>query len=125
MIKGLFVVLLLIGSFMSSAQDAVPYFPGGKEKWTKYITGKSVVISDGAPSSVKSGVKYSVKVTFYVEPTGKLTPLSVICSPANEYLEQQCMKAITDAPEWVPGRKNGKYHKRELTQPFGFYLQED
>jgi periplasmic protein TonB len=77
-----------------------PDFPGGIDKFYKYIA-KNYVVPE------ESGLKGRVFVTFVVEKDGSLTDIKVV-RDIGFGTGKEAIRVLKNSPKWVPGEQNGK-----------------
>lgn len=85
----------------NSAGIAVkPEFPGGIEKFYKYV-GKNFNVPE------VEGLKGKIFVTFVVEKDGSLTDIKVL-RDVGYGTDKEALRVLKNSPRWVPGEQNGK-----------------
>lgn len=72
----------------------MPYFPGGNERFDKYITQNAKYHQDA-----------SVGAQFVVEKDGSLSHITIIRS-ANAEADAECIRLLQNCPKWKPGMQN-------------------
>lgn len=90
-------------------------FPGGLEKWQKYLV-KTMNYPERAARGAITG---EVIVTFLVDSKGVVSDPHLLKSV--EYsLDEAALEIIKKSPDWIPGYQNGKHVKTYKKQPFVF-----
>lgn len=123
-------ILLLTFSIMSSSgsfaqkgkQDSkdkivMPQFPGGEEALHKFIISE-LNFPPEARINKESG---EVLVAFSVGMDGYISGVRVVRS-VSKSLDAEAMRVISKMPSWVPGKKNGRPVRAEMTIPINFKL---
>jgi hypothetical protein len=85
-------------------------FPGGLEKFRKYIATHLVPDASCAP-----GLKGFF--TFVVEKDGRLTDIKIIRSPFSAKMNRRVIKMFENSPTWKPGMQIGKAVRSQFTMP--------
>jgi len=80
--------------------EVKPDFPGGLEKFYKFI-GKNFVVPE------EEGLKGKIFVTFVVEKDGSLTDIKVI-RDIGYGTGKEAIRVLKSCPKWNPGEQNGK-----------------
>ncbi len=80
--------------------EVKPDFPGGIEKFYKYI-GNNFQVPE------EEGLKGKIYVTFVVEKDGSLTDIKVI-RDIGYGTGKEAMRVLKSCPKWKPGEQNGK-----------------
>jgi periplasmic protein TonB len=123
---------LLVLAFFASAQektinqkvysevDEMPVFKGGQEALMKFLQ-DNIVYPEEAK---KSGFQGKVFISFVIDELGVVRE-SRIARGVNPDLDKEALRVVKLLPEWVPGKKEGKPVKVEMTLPIKFALDDD
>jgi|GEM_PF-4250961 len=99
------------------------YYPGGAEAWNAYIHSSVIKMVKELPATVPNG-DYKIKVEFYVETDGSLTPVKAICDPYNEEVGYLCIDIIANSALWQAAVLDNKKIRQYLSQPFRILITE-
>lgn len=102
--------------------EVPPSFPGGVEKWRKYLSvnAKGKVATDnGAPAGI-----YKVIVQFIVNTDSTITDVKAITNHGYG-MEEEALRLIKKGPKWFPAKQNGHIVKAYAQQPITFQVQEE
>ena len=125
-------IFLLVLAFFASAQektinqkvysevDEMPVFKGGQEALMKFLQ-DNIVYPEEAK---KSGFQGKVFISFVIDELGVVRE-SRITRGVNPALDKEAFRVVKLLPEWVPGKKEGKPVKVEMTLPIKFALDDD
>jgi len=117
--------LLFLGVFAVSAQTrkdkkkddviVMPQFPGGHEKMVEYLF-LETKYPDEAYDNYETG---EVLVGFTVEADGYISMAQVLkgVSPS---LDTEAVRVVKSMPKWIPGTRNGRPVRAELSIPINF-----
>ncbi len=98
--------------------DVPPAFPGGEEMRMKFLQ-KNVSYPRFAREHKVQGAVYA---TFVVEPDGSLTHIKIL-QGIGSGCDEEAYRVVTIMPKWIPGKKNGKEIRVQVTMPLVFTLQ--
>lgn len=85
-----------------TALEKQPEFPGGIDKFYKYLSN-----SINYPSmAAENGVQGKVYLQFVVEKDGKLTDIQVVKGPGSG-TNEEAVRVLKASPKWHPGIQNG------------------
>ncbi len=128
MIQRIFLILILLlsVSFSLMAQSSrkkkddvivMPQYPGGHEKMIEYLFVETNY-PDEAYEKYETG---EVLVGFTVEADGHISMAQVLkgVSPS---LDAEAVRVVKSMPRWVPGTRNGRPVRAELSIPINFKL---
>jgi len=90
----------------SNEKTRTAHFPGGDDALTCYL-GKNL---DPGVVSVKSLPEGSAYVTFTVEPTGKISNITILRS-YNRDVDEEIVRVLNQMPDWVPSEQLVGYPK--------------
>jgi protein TonB len=97
--------------------DEPPAFPGGEELRINFLRKHTMY-----PRYAKeNGIQGTVYMSFIVEPDGKITNIGVL-QGIGSGCDQEAYRVVTTMPPWVPGKKNGKAVRVQVTMPMTFTL---
>lgn len=130
-------VLITIGVFTASAQQANPQAPQAKEDVKRVFTsvenppsfsGGMAEFSKYLMTSIKypaddrkNNIQGKVFVSFVVETDGSLSDVVAMRGPS-ETLKEEGVRVIKASPKWKPGIQNGKPVRVQYTVPINFTL---
>ncbi len=97
--------------------EKTPEFPGGWDKFTKYIKDNLKYPEKARQDNVEG----NVRVTFVVEKNGSLTEITITKSLSLE-TDAEAFRLITNSPKWNPGIQNGHPVRVQYTIPISFSL---
>ena len=104
--------------------DTDPGYPGGGEKWNKYVSSSTVIrdaIANAKANKIPAG-KYTVVVNFNILPDGKLASIKTKGKKLGYGLEEAAIKLIEESGKWIPGHVEGLYRKSEVNLPIHFHI---
>jgi len=93
------------------AVEKEPDFPGGMDKFHKYIN-KNKKLPDLQYPEWNGPVKEIV--TFIVERNGSLTHVKILRGISNDY-DTEAIRLIEQSPKWTPGIQNGRTVRTSYT----------
>ena len=100
-----------------SNPDVQPAFPGGIEKFNKFLAYRvAYPLADR-----RNGVQGTVYISFIVEIDGSLSNIKPVASPSKT-LEEESLKAVKSSPKWMPAAVQGKPVRASYTIPVVFSL---
>ena len=116
----LLFVLAMAPVCSSSAQDnqdeiVMPQFPGGEAELHKYIISELEYPLDARLNNEKG----EVLVAFSVGMDGYITGVRVVRS-VSESLDAEAVRVVSKMPPWIPGKKNGRPVRAEMSIPINF-----
>jgi protein TonB len=95
-------------------------YPGGYGAFMEYIQNNLVY----PPIAIELGIQGSVTVKFVVEKSGKISNVSIVRGiPGCPECNQEALKVISDMPNWIPAKNNGKTSRQWNTLPITFSLK--
>ena len=97
--------------------EVQPVFPGGMDKFYKYL---STSIRYPAMAA-DNGVNGKVYLQFIVEKNGSLTDIIVQQGPGSG-LNEEAIRVLKASPRWVPGNQNGKFVRVRYNIAINFNL---
>lgn len=116
----LLFVLAMAPVCSSSAQDnqdeiVMPQFPGGEAELHKYIISELEYPLDARLNNEKG----EVLVAFSVGMDGYITGVRVVRS-VSKSLDAEAVRVVSKMPPWIPGKKNGRAVRAEMSIPINF-----
>lgn len=107
------------GDKIFNAVEINPSFPGGEEKFGKFLRDHIRY-----PAIAKeNNVTGRVFIQFVVERDGSLTDLKILRDPGSG-LGEEALRVLKISPHWTPGIQNGKPVRVQYTVPVNFSLAE-
>jgi protein TonB len=97
--------------------DVLPSFPGGEKARITYFH-KQVKYPKFAMDNKIQGVVY---VNFIVEPDSSISNISIL-QGIGAGCDDEAIRAVREMPEWIPGQKNGRAVRVQITMPLTFSL---
>ena len=98
----------------------MPQFPGGEEALHKFIISE-LNYPHEARINKESG---EVLVAFSVGMDGYISGVRVVRS-VSKSLDSEAIRVVSKMPSWVPGKKNGRPVRAEMTIPINFKVVFD
>lgn len=95
----------------------MPEFPGGQEKMFDYI----ILEAKFPYEAQQKEVEGEVLVAFTVEHDGYISMAKVLKGVSPE-LDAEAVRVVKSMPKWIPGTRNGRPVRAELTIPINFKL---
>lgn len=116
----LLFVLAIVPVSNSFAQDkkddiVMPQFPGGEAELHKYIISELEYPLDARLNNEKG----EVLVAFSVGMDGYITGVRVVRS-VSKSLDAEAVRVVSKMPPWIPGKKNGRPVRAEMSIPINF-----
>lgn len=97
-------------------------FTGGKDVWQKYLDRnlkKDIVVEKGGPAG-----KYTVKVSFIVDPYGGISDVKALNNPGYGSATE-AVRMIQKGPKWVPAQEKGKPVASRVVQSITYVVSEE
>lgn len=112
-----FSIMPVSESFAQKSKDKIvmPQFPGGEAELHKFIVSELQYPID-ARVNKESG---EVLVAFSVGMDGYISGVRVVRS-VSESLDAEAVRVVSKMPSWIPGKKNGRPVRAEMTIPINF-----
>lgn len=116
----LLFVLAIVPVSNSFAQDkkddiVMPQFPGGEAELHKYIISELEYPLEARLNNERG----EVLVAFSVGMDGYITGVRVVRS-VSKSLDAEAVRVVSKMPPWVPGKKNGRAVRAEMSIPINF-----
>ena len=96
----------------------MPQFPGGVSELHKYIASE-LEYPMQARLNRESG---EVLVAFSVGMDGYITGVRVVRS-VSKALDEEAVRVVSKMPPWIPGKKNGRPVRAEMSIPINFKVE--
>jgi TonB family protein len=93
----------------------MPQFPGGETELRRFITSELDYPLE-ARVNKESG---EVLVAFSIGMDGYISGVRVVRS-VSESLDAEAVRVVSKMPPWIPGKKNGRPVRAEMTIPINF-----
>lgn len=116
-----FVTLFVIAPFTDVAAQknkdkiVMPQYPGGEKELHKYIMNE-LRYPQEAMLNKETG---EVLVAFSIGMDGYVSGVRVIKS-VSPSLDEEAIRVVRKMPSWIPGKKNGRAVRAEMTIPINF-----
>ena len=112
-----FSVIPVSESYAQKSKDKIemPQFPGGEAELHKYIISELQYPLE-ARINKESG---EVLVAFSVGMDGYISGVRVVRS-VSESLDAEALRVVSKMPVWIPGKKNGRTVRAEMSIPIKF-----
>lgn len=112
-----FSIIPVSESYAQKSKDKIemPQFPGGEAELHKYIISELQYPLE-ARINKESG---EVLVAFSVGMDGYISGVRVVRS-VSESLDAEAMRVVSKMPVWIPGKKNGRTVRAEMSIPIKF-----
>jgi periplasmic protein TonB len=94
-----------------------PEFPGGETALMRYIA-SNIKYTEAIK---ESGISGKLLIFFVINQEGKVTNVELLKS-IDPYLDKEALRAVTDMPEWKPGKQKGKPVRVSFKLPIYFKL---
>ena len=104
----------------SVRETSLPSFPGGPDEMANFIANNLKY----PKKAKKEGIEGRVSVSFFVEPSGTLSDITVN-NFTNPLLEEEASRLVKSMPLWVPGKVKGMVVRQKFTVPITFSLDEE
>lgn len=104
-------------SFAQKSKDKIvmPQYPGGEAELRKFIAAELDYPLE-ARVNKESG---EVLVAFSIGMDGYISGVRVVRS-VSESLDAEAVRVVSKMPPWIPGKKNGRPVRAEMTIPINF-----
>jgi len=99
--------------------DSIPQYPTGLADFMKWLN-KYMVYPRICLERKQSG---KVIISFIVEPTGDVTDIRVVDGKIRE-LNHEVLRVLQSMPKWIPGKRNGKPIRSQVTLPVEFEFDD-
>ncbi len=103
-----------------SVVDSIPRYPTGLADFMKWLD-KYMVYPRVCTDRKQSG---KVVVAFIVESTGAITDIRIIEGDIRE-LNHEVLRVLRKMPNWIPGKRNGKPIRSQVTLPVEFQFDDE
>lgn len=118
----LFSVMPTCESFAQNSKEKIqmPQYPGGEYELHKFIMAELQYPYEALVNK-ESG---EVLVAFSVGMDGYISGVRVVHS-VSESLDAEAVRVVSKMPPWVPGKKNGRPVRADMTIPINFKVVYD
>lgn len=106
--------------------DTPPFFPGGNDKWSRYVNSSALVLNAGLEAA-KQGLKpgfYMVLVRFAVNADGSVGESRIISKEVGYGLEDAALSLVKNSGKWTPANIEGRDTRSWLQLPIRFHVFE-
>ena len=112
-----FLVMPTSSSFAQKSKDKIemPQFPGGEAELHKFIVSE---LEYPAEARVNKEIG-EVLVAFSIGMDGYVSGVRVVRS-VSESLDAEAVRVVGKMPPWIPGKKNGRPVRAEMSIPINF-----
>ncbi len=112
-----FCSMSISDSFAQKSKDKIvmPQYPGGEAELRKFIAAELDYPLE-ARVNKESG---EVLVAFSIGMDGYISGVRVVRS-VSESLDAEAVRVVSKMPPWIPGKKNGRPVRAEMTMPINF-----
>lgn len=112
-----FCSMSISDSFAQKSKDKIvmPEYPGGEAELRKFIAAELDYPLE-ARVNKESG---EVLVAFSIGMDGYISGVRVVRS-VSESLDAEAVRVVSKMPPWIPGKKNGRPVRAEMTIPINF-----
>jgi TonB family protein len=112
-----FCPMSISDSFAQKSKDKIvmPQYPGGEAELRKFIAAELDYPLE-ARVNKESG---EVLVAFSIGMDGYISGVRVVRS-VSESLDAEAVRVVSKMPPWIPGKKNGRPVRAEMTIPINF-----
>ena len=99
--------------------DTPPFYPGGGEKWNKYVMGSSIIKDAMEKASAQKAApgKYTIIVKFLVNADSTVSDVRTISRPIGYGLEEAAIQLVKESGKWIPANIAGSNTKAYLKLP--------
>jgi TonB family protein len=106
--------------------DTPPMYPGGDEKWSKYVNGNSIVLNAGMEAAQKGLATghYLVTVRFRVNEDGSVGEVRTLGSKVGYGLEEAAIALVKNSGLWTPANVEGSSKKSWMQLQVRFHVFE-
>ncbi len=101
-----------------SAVDKIPEFPGGLEKFYKYLSNRLRYTDEARRAEVKG----KLFVRFVIDENGLVSDVTVM-SKIGYGLDEQVTSVLAESPKWSPGIFRNSAVKTEMILPVSFNIR--
>ena len=99
--------------------DTPPFYPGGGEKWNKYVLSSTVIkdaIEKASEQKATAG-KYTIIVKFMVNTDSTVSDVTTVSRPIGYGLEEAAIQLVKESGKWIPANIAGVNTKAYLKLP--------
>jgi hypothetical protein len=104
--------------------DTPPMFPGGRDKWSRYISGNSILLNAGLNAARKGLTPghYVVNVRFLVNADGSIGEVRTLGEKIGYGLEDAAIALVKGSGKWTPANIEGVDSKSFLQLQIRFFV---
>ncbi|GAB4094432.1 energy transducer TonB [Flaviaesturariibacter terrae] len=106
--------------------DTPPFFPGGNDKWSRYVNSSALVLNAGLEAA-KQGLQpgfYVVTVRFAINADGTVGETRTIGRQLGYGLEDAALTLVKNSGKWTPANIEGRDAKSWLQLNIRFHVFE-
>jgi hypothetical protein len=106
--------------------DSPPFYPGGGEKWNRYVMSSSVIkkaIEDAKAQNMPAG-NYTVIVKFAIGADSTVQDVKTINKTIGYGLEAAAIELVKGSGKWIPANIEGNDTKAFLNLPVNFAIRQ-
>ncbi|MCW3073587.1 MAG: hypothetical protein JWP69_656 [Flaviaesturariibacter sp.] len=107
--------------------DSAPAYPGGLEKWNKYVTTTTIftdAVAKAKSQNMPNGV-YTVMLRFAINPDGTIGDVKTMGRTYGYGLEEAAIKLVKESGKWTPANIEGEAAKGFIQMPIRFAILRD
>jgi hypothetical protein len=106
--------------------DTPPLFPGGQDKWSRYVNGNSILLNAGMEAAHKGLATghYLVTVRFAVNADGTVGEARTLGNKIGYGLEESALALVKSSGKWTPANVEGVDTKSFLQLQIRFHVFE-
>jgi TonB family protein len=106
--------------------DTPPFFPGGQDKWSRYVNSSSLVLNAGMEAA-RQGLErgfHTVTVRFAINADGTVGESRTIGPKIGYGLEEAALSIVQKSGPWTPANIEGQETKAWLQLKVRFHVFE-
>jgi hypothetical protein len=99
--------------------DTPPFYPGGGDKWNKYVSGSSIITAaiEKATSEKAEPGKYTIVVKFMVNTDSTVSDVTTVNRAVGYGLEEAAIQLVKESGKWIPANISGVSTKAYVKLP--------
>ncbi|RYZ20710.1 MAG: hypothetical protein EOO16_15685 [Chitinophagaceae bacterium] len=104
--------------------DTPPMYPGGTDKWSRYINSNSILLNAGMEAAQKGLATghYIVSVRFAVNPDGTVGETKTLGNRIGYGLEEAAVALVKGSGKWTPANIEGAETKSWVNLQIRFHV---
>ncbi|TCJ14490.1 hypothetical protein EPD60_10915 [Flaviaesturariibacter flavus] len=104
--------------------DTPPLYPGGQDKWSRYINGNSILLNAGMEAARKGLATghYVVTVRFAVNADGSVGEVKTLGNKIGYGLEDAAIALVKSSGKWTPANVEGSDTKSWVNLQIRFHV---